>query len=131
MCARGSGSFAMSILFQRPCAGTQRSGNVLAVTWPDAERVPGFELAGERFGGRPRIVSVASMPIAAGSRPAARAYPRMVSIARRPKSSGSKFGIQPSPSRATRRIAASEMPPIQTGIGRWTGNGLTPPSTIR
>ena len=36
-----------------------------------------------------------------------------------------KDGIQPSPSRPARRMAASLLPPIHSGIGCWTGLGST------
>ena len=34
-------------------------------------------------------------------------------------------GIQPSPSRPARRMAASLLPPIHSGNGRWSGFGST------
>jgi len=37
---------------------------------------------------------------------------------------GRKCGIQPSARRAARRTTTSLSPPIQTGIGRWTGTRL-------
>jgi hypothetical protein len=72
-----------------------------------------------------------SSPKRAGSRPAATTHSRSSSTMAWSSAVGRHCGIQPSARRAARRRAASDIPPSQIGIGRWTGNGLRPTAGSR
>ena len=67
-----------------------------------------------------------SMPNLSGSRPASRTHVRSLSsVTDQPPSSG-RNGKNPSAILAARLNAGSANPPIQIGIGCWTGMGLSP-----
>ena len=66
------------------------------------------------------------MPTAEGGRPATFMCARTRSSVWLASSPGWNWGNHPSEISATRLSTGSAMPPIHTGMGRWTGSGLMP-----
>src|SRR5438445_75603 len=100
------------------CSSVASSTRLRGMNGPAIARAAARSGAKQKFTRVPKWSAGTSRPASAANR-CVRATPAAK------RSGGMKEGIQPSPSRPARRMAASLLPPIQAGIGCWTGLGST------